>query len=72
MPDTRKPKFRFSFRKNNLRIKYSAVAQKWKVFTANRIVLEEFDTSEQAFEWASGITDYLSLKTRKKLGLLNQ
>jgi hypothetical protein len=47
---------------NNLKIKYSRLYDKWYVETPNKIIWEEFDTQEQAIEYAKGTKDFIKNK----------
>jgi len=44
---------------NNLKIKYSKLYSKWYVETPDKIIWEEFDTQEQAVQWAKGTKDFV-------------
>ena len=44
---------------NNLKIKYSKLYSKYYVETPDKINLEEFDTQEQAIQWAKDTKDFV-------------
>ena len=44
---------------NNLKIKYSKLYNKWQVITPEKITWEEFDTLEQAINWAKVTKDFV-------------
>ena len=51
---------------NNLKIKYSKLYNKYQVITLNnKTILEEFETEEQAINYAKQIEDFTSKKTKE-------
>lgn len=51
---------------NNLKIKYSKLYNKYQVITLdNKTVLEEFETEEQAINYAKQTQDFISKKTKE-------
>lgn len=51
---------------NNLNIKFSRTYNKYLVETPDKRILEEFDTMENAIEWAKKIKDFTK-KEKKQL-----
>ena len=52
---------------NNLKIKYSKLYNKYQVITLdNKTVFEEFDTEEQAIEFAKEIKDFINKNRERK------
>lgn len=48
---------------NNLKIKYSKLYNKYQVITLdNKTILEEFETEEQAIEFAKETKDFINKK----------
>lgn len=50
---------------NNMTIRYSSLRNKWKVIKPDKIVLDEFNTLEEAENYAKSIKDFRKVKKIK-------